>query len=95
MEKIPEQQPATGCQQKAKINYPCVWQYKVIGMERQAIQAVISKHLGDAPYSLSQSRTSSKGKYISMTLEVTVYSDYHRLRYYQLLTDDPDIKVVL
>jgi putative lipoic acid-binding regulatory protein len=95
MEKIPEQQPANGCQQKPKIDYPCVWQYKVIGMERKAIQAVISKHLGDAPYSLSQSRTSSKGKYISMTLKVTVYSDYHRLRYYQLLTDDPDIKVVL
>jgi putative lipoic acid-binding regulatory protein len=92
MEKIPEQ-PSGGC--KPKIDYPCVWQYKVIGMKREAMQSVISEHLGDVPYSLSESRASSGGKYISMSLEVTVYSDYHRLRTYQVLGDHPDIKVVL
>jgi putative lipoic acid-binding regulatory protein len=92
MEKIPEQ-PSGSC--KAKIDYPCVWQYKVIGMEREALSAAISEHLGDAPYSLSDSRMSSGGKYISMNLEMTVYSDYHRLRFYQVLGDHPDIKVVL
>ena len=92
MEKIPEQLSGS-C--KPKIDYPCVWQYKVIGMKREAMQIVISEHLGDAPYSLSKSRASSGGKYISMSLEVTVYSDYHRLRTYQVLGDHPDIKVVL
>ena len=92
MEKIPEQ-PSGSC--KAKIDYPCVWQYKVIGMERKAVLAAISEYLGDAPYSLADSRVSSGGKYISMTLELTVYSDYNRLRLYQVLGDHPDIKVVL
>ena len=92
MERIPEQ-PSGSC--KPKIDYPCVWQYKVIGMEREAVLAAISEHLGDAPYSLADSRKSSGGKYISMTLELTVYSDYHRLRLYQVLGDHPDVKVVL
>jgi putative lipoic acid-binding regulatory protein len=92
MEKIPEQ-PSGSC--RAKIDYPCLWQYKVIGMKRSAVLAAVSEHLGDAPYSLSDSRTSSGGKYISMSLELTVYSDYHRLRLYQVLGDHPDIKVVL
>ena len=64
-------------------------------MEREAVHAAVSEHLGDAPYSLADSRRSSGGKYISVTLEVTVYSDYHRLRLYQVLGDHPDIKVVL
>ena len=92
MEKIPEQ-PSGSC--KAKIDYPCVWQYKVIGMKREAMLAAISEHLGDAPYSLADSRVSSGGKYISLTLELTVDSDYNRLRLYQVLGDHPDIKVVL
>ena len=92
MEKIPEQLSG-GC--KPKVDYPCVWQYKVIGMEREAVDAAISEHVGDVPYSLADSRTSSGGKYVSVALELTVYSDYHRLRLYQVLGDHPDIKVVL
>ena len=92
MEKIPEQ-PADSC--TPKIDYPCIWQYKVIGMEREAVLAAISEHVGDVPYSLADSRMSSGGKYISMNLELTVYSDYHRLRLYQVLGDHPDVKVVL
>ncbi len=64
-------------------------------MDKDAVQTVISNHLGDAPYSLSESRQSSGGKYISMNLEVTVYSDYHRLRTYQVLGDHEAVKVVL
>jgi len=92
MEKIPEQQPGR-C--KPEIDYPCLWQYKVIGMEREAMRRVISEHMGDAPYALTESRVSSSGKYVSMLLESTVYSDYQRLRTYQVLADHPDIKVVL
>ncbi len=64
-------------------------------MEKDAVRAAIAEHVGDAPYSLAESRRSSGGKYISLTLEMTVYSDYHRLRLYQVLGDHPDVKVVL
>ncbi|XCN74165.1 MAG: DUF493 domain-containing protein [Candidatus Electrothrix aestuarii] len=91
-EKIP-QQALEGC--KPEIDYPCVWQYKVIGMEQKAVQAALSEQLGDAPYSLSESRTSRKGKYISLNLELTVHNEEQRLQLYSSLTAHPSIKLVL
>lgn len=80
---------------KAEIDYPCVWQYKVIGVNRQAVQTAVSEHLGDAPYSLSESKRSGEGKYLSMNLEVTVASDEQRLALYHALAGHPAIKAVL
>lgn len=80
---------------KAKIDYPCVWQYKLIGMDRQAVRAAVAVYLGDAPYSLSDSRKSGGGKYLSMNLEVMVDNNEQRLELYQALAGHPAIKVVL
>jgi len=92
MEKIPEN-IGQGC--TPQIDYPCVWQYKVIATDADPVRSVISEHLGDAPYSLSESKRSSSGKYISMNLELTVHSDYHRQRLYEVLSAHPAVKVVL
>ena len=91
-EKTPPQS-LEGC--KPEIHYPCVWQYKIIGMERQAVQAALSEQLGDAPYSLSESRTSKQGKYISLNLELTVHDEEQRLHMYSALTANASIKMVL
>ena len=85
--------PLADC--KVQIDYPCVWQYKLIGMDQQAVRAAVAAHLGDAPYSLSDSRKSGAGKYISMNLEVSVDSNEQRLELYQALAEHPAIKVVL
>jgi putative lipoic acid-binding regulatory protein len=87
------QQSLKGC--KPEIEYPCVWQYKIIGMERQAIQTALSQELGDAPYSLSTSRRSKKGKYISLNLELTVHNEEERVHVYNILKAHPSIKLVL
>jgi putative lipoic acid-binding regulatory protein len=87
------QQSFEGC--KPEIDYPCVWQYKIIGQERQAIQTALSQELGDTPYSLSASRTSKKGKYLSLNLELTVQDEEERLRLYKIFKDHPAIKLVL
>ncbi len=92
MEKIP-MDISDGC--KPKIDYPCLWQYKVIATDCAQIRKIVEEHLGDAPYSLSESNRSSGGKYVSMNLEMTVNSDYHRLRLYEVLTAHPAVKVVL
>jgi hypothetical protein len=93
MNKQIPQQSLEGC--KPEIDYPCVWQYKVIGQERQTIQNALSQELGDAPYSLSASRTSKKGKYISLNLELTVQNEEERLHLYTVLKNHPAIKLVL
>ena len=80
---------------KAQIDYPCVWQYKLIGMDRQAIQAAVAFHLSDVPYSLSDSRKSGGGKYLSMNLEVSVESDEQRQCLHLALSGHPAVKMVL
>ena len=92
MEKLPTHFSG-GC--RPEIEYPCVWQYKVIGTERQAVREAIAACLGDAPYSVSDSRVSRGGRYVSLNLEVTVYSDFNRLRLYEVLGDHPAVKVIL
>jgi putative lipoic acid-binding regulatory protein len=92
MKTIPHQ-PFEG--RKPEIHYPCVWQYKIIGTDRKAVQTLLSHELGDAPYSLSESRTSSGGKYISMNLEVTVHSEAQRVQLYTTLADHAAVKLVL
>jgi uncharacterized protein len=80
---------------KAKIDYPCVWQYKVIGMDQQAIEAAAVELLGDSPYSLSASKKSGTGRYLSLNLEVTVVSDEQRQALYRTLAEHPAVKTVL
>lgn len=92
MERIPMEY-TDGC--KPKIDYPCLWEYRVIATDFNQVREVVSNHLGDAPYSLTRSNTSSGGKYVSMILELTVYSDYHRLRFYEVLAAHPAVKAVL
>ena len=92
MEKIPMQK-SDGC--KPKIDYPCLWQYKVIATDVQLVRKVVEEHLGDAPYSFSESNRSSGGEYVSMNVELTVHSDYHRLRLYEVLAAHPAVKVVI
>ncbi len=92
MEKIPLRLSG-GC--RPEIEYPCVWQYKVIGMDGQALREAIAGYLGDVPYSVSDSRVSRGGRYVSLNLEVTVYSDFNRLRLYEVLGGHPAVKVIL
>ncbi len=80
---------------KPRIDYPCLWQYKVIATDMKPVREIVSAHLGDAPYSLSKSRKSRDGRYISINLEMRVYSDHHRLRLYELLGAHQQVKVVL
>lgn len=86
-------QPVDG--RTAQTDYPCVWQCKLIGMNCQAMQAAVSAQLGDAPYSLSLSRTSGAGRYLSLNLEVAVGSDTQRIELYHALAAYPAVRMVL
>jgi len=85
----------TGGCRRPRIDYPCLWQYTIIGLDAEGIRAAVAEFVGDAPFSLSRARTSRQGRYVSMHLETTVYSDYHRLRFYHELAEHPAVKVIL
>ncbi len=81
---------------KPQIDYPCAWQFKLIGWDREAIQNAVAAIVDDSiAYILNDSRASSKGKYISMSLELILESEEMRLTYYQQFADHMAIKFVL
>jgi len=93
MKKIPIHSPSNSC--KPQIDYPCSWQYKIIGESATIITQLVADVVQEEEYSLSRSNVSSGGRYVSMNLEMTIESEERRLELYRLLAEDPTVKVVL
>ena len=82
-----------GC--KPNIDYPCLWQYRLIGEDRSAILAAIHATVDVNRCVIAEGNTSSGGRYLSLNLEITVGNEAERLRLYQVFSDHPAIRVVL
>lgn len=94
MKKLPAHQPADDtC--KPKIDYPCMWQYKIIGESATVITQLVADLVHEKDYVLKRSNVSSGGRYVSMSLELMVQTEERRLELYRVLADDPTVKVVL
>jgi putative lipoic acid-binding regulatory protein len=93
MKKIPMHPSEKTC--KPKIDYPCPWQYKIIGESGTVIKKLVALHVHEKDYTLTSSNVSSGGRYVSMALELTVQSEARRLELYRLLAEDTTVKVVL
>lgn len=94
MKKIPLHKPFDpSC--KPQIDYPCEWQYKIIGESATLIAELVAGHVHEKDYVLTRSNVSSSGRYVSMSLELIVQSEERRLELYRLLAEDPSVKVVL
>ncbi|PIE59515.1 MAG: DUF493 domain-containing protein [Desulfobulbus propionicus] len=82
--------------QKLDISYPCPWQYTIIGWDRTAVTKAVAAIAGEeGGYILTDSRSSSKGKYISMNLELILASEEMRLSLYRQLSEHAAVKLVL
>lgn len=80
---------------KPEIDYPCIWQYKVIGRDQGDIEQAITEICAPVPVKITYSHSSSSGKYHSYNAEVEVQDDEGRLALYRALHDHPDIHIVL
>jgi putative lipoic acid-binding regulatory protein len=83
----------SGC--KPEIDYPCQWQFRLIGEDRAAMNQAISTWISASSYTVCDANVSSGGRFLSLSLEVTVNDDAERLHIYQLLAGDPAIRMVL
>jgi uncharacterized protein len=81
--------------EKPSIKYPCSWVYKVIGSDEVALRRAIETVIGDKHMLITQSHTSSGGKYCSLNVELVVEDDETRLKYYQHLKNHTAVKVVM
>ena len=84
-----------GCGCRPQIDYPCRWQYRIIGEDRTAMLAAIAAQVDVAACVIDDANTSSNGRYLSLNLEMTVNDEPERLHLYQALNGHPAIRMVL
>jgi putative lipoic acid-binding regulatory protein len=82
-------------QHKLDLDYPCSWKYKVVIRSEQNINNIIKEVLEDRKYGIKPSKTSSKGKFNSHTLEMIVHNEEDRKNIYKLLGEHQYIKMVV
>lgn len=74
---------------RPNIEYPCPWGYRLIGPDERAIRVAVVDVLGAREYDLSVSRTSSGGRYVSLSLRLRVADEADRDAIYEALRAHP------
>jgi putative lipoic acid-binding regulatory protein len=80
---------------QAKINYPCDWEYRIIGIDETLLKAAAAEIFGNRKYDLSFANLSKAGKYISLSIKTFVESEEVRNTIYAALAKHTAIKTVL
>lgn len=83
------------CQTKPDIEYPCEWRYKIIGTDKEALEACISEIMQERRYSIKDGNRSSKGKFISMNSQCKVQSQEDRDLIFKAFSDHSAVKMVI
>lgn len=81
--------------EEVKIEYPCNWDYKVIGINYKKVQTAIASVLSAKKYKSSKSNMSSKGTYVSVLVSLTVENEDIRNSIFNSFNQHQDIKMVL
>jgi putative lipoic acid-binding regulatory protein len=77
------------------LEYPCLWQYKVVIRHEQTIDNIIKEVIDKREHNIKPSKKSSGGKFKSYTLELLVHNEDDRKELYQILMDHEHIKMVV
>ncbi|MCB0280551.1 MAG: DUF493 domain-containing protein, partial [Calditrichaeota bacterium] len=67
---------------KVNINYPCRWNYKVIGYDIELLQDAIYSIVKDFEHRIEHSNSSKENNYHSMNVDVEVPDENTRLSIY-------------
>ena len=81
--------------EKPKIDYPCEWGYKIIGTNREELEAVICKVMGCRSYKQKGGNSSSKGKFHSLSTSCKVESEEDRDAIFKAFQEHKDVKMVI
>jgi putative lipoic acid-binding regulatory protein len=81
--------------QKLQLEYPCLWEYKVVGVNEQALREAVQPALTGKQYTINLSNKSSGGKYCSLSVEVNVESEEDRNSIFNTFKGTSGITMVL
>lgn len=80
---------------KLQLEYPCMWIYKIIGVNQDEMKSAVGEIIQDRACSITFSRSSVNAKYHCLNVEVTVESESHRQIIYDSFKTHRAIKIVL
>lgn len=83
------------CGPKLELDYPCRWEYTLIGREETAIDRAVRRAVGDREVEAAHSRTSRQGTYVSVKIRVTVMDEADRRGILEALQASEEIRYVL
>ncbi len=78
-----------------EIRYPCRWQYKVIGYDKNELRRNIAIHLLNVDYTTRIGHKSRKGTFITVNVDLWLNSEEERLDIYNTLCGMPGVSMVL
>lgn len=78
-----------------KIDYPCFWEYKIIGADFELLQEAVAKLVSKRTYELSLPRKSKNKRYIAFDLRLKVWDNADRDKIFAALSSHPAIKLVI
>lgn len=79
---------------KPKIDYPTMWEYRVIGRDEKKLNEVIAEIFGQN-CELLEGKSSSGGKFVSLIVRAMVENQEQRDRFFALLKQNPEVNMVL
>lgn len=78
-----------------KIEYPCEWNYTVIGADEALLRDAVAEVFRGKEYRVEYSKKSKAGKYISLIVKAKTISEDDRVKQFSFLSKHPTIKIVL
>lgn len=81
--------------EKLELTYPCVWNYKLIGLSEIGVRTAIGDVILEKPHKLLPSKVSRSGKFQSFDLELIVHCEDERIMIFESLRAHSEIKMVL
>ena len=81
--------------QKLRLEYPCEWQYKLIGRDEGILRDIIREVIQERTCSVTVSNWSRTGKYVCVNLELIVLNEGDRTDIFEALREHPAVKMVL
>jgi putative lipoic acid-binding regulatory protein len=87
--------PPAGDPPPAAIEYPCLWAYKVIGRGEADVRAAIAEVVAGRDHTLDYSRTSAKGSFVSLLMQLEVQTEEQRNAVFVALKEHAAVVMVI
>ena len=81
--------------EKLELDYPCNWKYKIITEHKDHTKEAVLDVINERLHTLTHSKSSKGGKYVSMNLELLVHNEEDRNFIYEALKAHQKVKMVL